>query len=124
MPEPKVTFSKTVWLKENIKFTLSVITLLSVLGGLLADVIPRPALAADLDRLTDSVQQMHDTYKQDTADHRVEHLQNQVANIELQFMIADKPISPEAQFYIKQKNQEIENIKEKLQQKAGYASIR
>lgn len=102
------------WLKENIKFMLSIIALLSVLGGFLADVIPRPALAADLDRLTNSVQQMHDTYQQDTKDHDIKHLQSQVANIELQFMVAGKPLSPSAEFYIKQKKQEIENIRENI----------
>lgn len=103
----------TNWLRKNISFILSAIALLSILGGYLSGLIPDYATAADLDKLGDSVQQMHDTYKSDTKDHRIKHLQDQVASVKLQFMVAGKPISPEAQFYIDQKNQEIENLKEK-----------
>ena len=98
-------------LEENIKFITSVIVLFSLLGGVAVDIIPMPARAADLDKLANSVQQMHDTYNRDTDDHDIKHLQDQIANLELQFMVAGKPLSPSAEFYIKQKKQEIENIR-------------
>ena len=90
---------------------LSIIAILSFVSGVAADIIPMPAKAADLDKLAHSVQQMHDTYKKDTVDHDIKHLQGQIASLEMQFMVAEKSLTPTAVFYIKQKNQEIDNIR-------------
>ena len=75
------------------------------------DFLPMPARAADLDKLVEVVQKQQDTYESEKDSHRIKHLQDQIADINLQFMIAGKTLSPEAIFYIKQKETEIENIR-------------
>lgn len=101
-----------VWLEKNIRLALAVMALFSFVGGVAADIIPMPAKAADLDKLANSVQQMHDSYKSDSKNHTIKHLQDQIATVKLQFMVAGKTISPEAQFYLEQKQLEIQRIKE------------
>lgn len=88
------------------------------LAAFMGDLIPMPARAADLDQLAgivqqtnDSVQELKEQQERSESDHKVRHLQDQIANIRLQFMSNGKALSPEAIFYITEKETEIENIR-------------
>jgi hypothetical protein len=99
------------WLKSNIGFILQIITLSGLALAFLADFIPMPARAADLDKLAGTVQQMADTYQKDKKDHKIKDLQKEIDNIKLQHIIAGKQLSAEANFYIEQRQTEINNIR-------------
>ncbi len=109
---------KMNWFKKNIKWFGPTVAMFILVSGFIAPYIQLPASAADLDRLVDTVQQMQDDRveekmgrEEDKKDHSIKHLQNQIANVRLQFMSNGRPLSPEATFYIQEKETEIENIR-------------
>lgn len=102
----------TNWLRKNISFILSAIALLTILTGFISGIIPKYATAADLDKVADILQtKIEHDIKQDTQ-HKIEHLQNEISAVKIPFMVSGQPINQQAQFYIDQKEQEIQRIKE------------
>jgi hypothetical protein len=99
------------WFKKNIKWFGPTVAMFILVLGFIAPYIQLPASAADLDRLVGTVQQMQDNRIEDKKDHQIKHLQDQIANVRLQFMSNGRPLSPEALFYIQEKETEIENIR-------------
>lgn len=99
------------WFKKNIKWFGPTVALFVGIAAFMGDLIPMPASAADLNKLVETVQADREYQEKKSRGHEIKHLQDQVANIRLQFMANGRQLSPEALFYIQEKETEIENIR-------------
>ena len=106
------------WFRDNIKWFGPTVAMFMALVYFAGDFMPMPAKAADLYQLAeivqqtnDSVQELKEQQEKNESNHNIKHLQNEIANIRLQFIALGKQLSPEAIFYITEKETEIENIR-------------
>jgi len=101
----------TKWLKENVKFALTVVTLFSLVGGMAVDLIPMPAKASDLDKLANTVQQLADIQVQSAFNNQIRDKQSEIRAIKRDYSMQRKPLSQDSQITIDTLLDDIEELR-------------
>ena len=99
------------WLRENIKFMLAVIALISFIGGIAADIIPRPALASDLDKLASTVQKLADIQVESAINYEIRIKQSEIRAIRRDYSRGDVMVSQDSQIAIDTLLDEIDELR-------------
>ena len=99
------------WLWENVRFTISVLTLFSVLGGFAADLIPMPALASDLDKLANTVQQLADIQVESAINYEIRIKQQEIRAIKRDYSRQGQGVSADGQITIDTLTDEIDELR-------------
>ena len=99
------------WLKNNIKFMLSVAALLSFIAGVAVDIIPMPAKASDLDKLANTVQQLADIQVESAINYEIRIKQSEVRAIRRDYSREGGVISQDSQIAIDTLLDEIDELR-------------
>lgn len=99
------------WLRENIKFTLSVITLFTLVSGMAVNLIPMPAKASDLDKLANTVQQLADIQVESAINYEIRIKQSEIRAIKRDYSREEGSISQDSQIAIDTLFDEIDELR-------------
>lgn len=99
------------WLRENIKFMLSVIALFSCVVGIATDIIPMPALSSDLDKLAATVQQLADIQVESAINYEIRIKQSEIRAIRRDYSREEGLISQDSQIAIDTLLDEIDELR-------------
>ncbi len=98
-------------LEENIKFITSVIAIITLVGGIAADIIPMPALASDLDRLASTVQRLADIQVESAINYEIRIKQSEIRAIRRDYSGTGEEIPQTSQIAIDTLADEIDELR-------------